>query len=158
GEQALRIGNNPGDTASPEDRFAMTGNGQAVVVLPASLVRELLAAPLQFHDRTVARVSGVDRVALERGSRKAVFAKMDSIWKMTQPVEAEVEQTDLDEFLNGLSHLRADELVADRPPDPKLYGLEKPEARWRLSAGDKLILDLLIGSPEKLKEQSQEKN
>jgi hypothetical protein len=39
--------------------------------------------------------------------------------------------------------------VAEKPDDLKPYGLDKPEARWRLQYGDKDVLNLLIGSPDK---------
>jgi Domain of unknown function (DUF4340) len=81
---------------------------------------------------------------------------VDGSWKLTQPIEAEAEQADLEEFLNGLSHLRADELVADKPADLKAYGLDKPQARWRILAGEKVLLDLLIGNLETGKEHSKE--
>jgi hypothetical protein len=152
-EYVLKIGK-LADEASG-DRFAMA-DPTTVVVLPGTLMRPLLASELQFRDRTLARVSDPDRITLERGPRKAVFSKKDGIWKMMQPVQAEVELTDLGDFLKAVSLLRADELVAEKPGDLKPYGLDKPEARWRFQAGGKDVLDLLIGGREKKKADGKE--
>jgi Domain of unknown function (DUF4340) len=155
-DHVLKIGKAIADKTAAEERFASADNMDTVVVLSGDLVRELLAPPLQFRDRNIAAVSGADHVNQERGARKASFAKVDGSWKLIQPIEAEAEQADLEEFLNGLNHLRAAELVADKPADLKPYGLDKPQARWRIVAGEKVILDLLIGAQEMGKEQSKE--
>jgi hypothetical protein len=145
-EHVIKIGR-----AEAGDRFAQVDNSTAVIVLPASLADRLTAPPLHFRDHNLARVSGVDRATLERGPRKAVFAKVDGTWKLTDPVDAEAEQTDLEDFLTGLRSLRADELVADKPADLKSYGLDRAEARWQFSSGDKTIATLLVGDHEKTK-------
>jgi hypothetical protein len=142
----LKVGKNVGD-----DRFALVDQSTAVVVLPASLIAKLTASPLQFRDRNLARLRDIDRVQMVRGSRKASFAKVDSVWKMTEPLAAETEQTDLEEFLNGVQRLRADELTAEKPADLKPFGLDKPEVRWQFFTGDQLALDLLVGGTEKPK-------
>jgi hypothetical protein len=90
----------------------------------------------------------VDRVVLERGPRKAVFAKVEGTWKLIEPVEAAAEQTELDDFLNAVARLRADELVAENATDLRPYGLDRPEARWRFLAGDREVLQLLVGRRE----------
>jgi hypothetical protein len=82
---------------------------------------------------------------LERGDRKAVFAKVDGVWKMTAPVKAGAEDADLDDFLRGLYRLRADEIVAEKPGDKKPFGLDPPQLRWSFSTGDKEVLQLLVG-------------
>jgi hypothetical protein len=84
-------------------------------------------------------------VFIDRGSRKAIFAKVDGTWKMTEPASADAEAAELDELLHAVSRLRADELVADKPADLKPYGLDNPEAKWRFLAGDREQLDLLVG-------------
>jgi hypothetical protein len=135
------------------DRFVLSNRpvaGQpAVGVLPGGIVRRLTAGPLAFRDRTLARFADADRATLERGPRKAVFAKVGGAWKLVEPVEAEAEQNDLEDLINSLARLRADELVAEKPDDLKPFGLAKPEARWRLQSGDKEVLQLLVGSKEK---------
>ena len=124
---------------------------------PYSCCRErsptrLLAAPVAFRNRNLARFPDADRVVLERGSRKAVFTKVDGTWKLTDPLEAPAEHTELEEFLfgnGGVAKLQADELVAEKPTDLKPFGLDKPEGRWHFFAGDKEVLILAIGAHDK---------
>ena len=40
-------------------------------------------------------------------------------------------------------------MVAEKPVDLKQYGLDAPEARWKLFAGDKDLLHLLVGKADK---------
>jgi hypothetical protein len=56
----------------------------------------------------------------------------------------------MDDFINTLARLRADALVAEKvgPEGLKKYGLDRPECRWRLEAGDKEVLNLLVGNAE----------
>jgi len=121
-----------------------------VAVLPGTLVQQLLAAPIRFRDRAVARFASADKVQLERGPRKATFAQVDGTWKLVEPTAAEAEQNELDEFVNDLARLRADELVEEKPADLKPYGLDRPDVHWRLLSGDKEVLNLLVGAREKV--------
>jgi hypothetical protein len=123
-----------------------------VFVLPGSLANRLLAAPVAFRNRNLARFSDADRIVLERGTRKAVFTKIDGTWKLTEPLEARAEHAELEEFLfgkGGVAKLQADELVVEKPADLKSYGLDKPEARWRFFSGDKEMMNLAIGARDK---------
>ncbi|MFO0851326.1 MAG: DUF4340 domain-containing protein [Gemmataceae bacterium] len=151
-EKVLKVGA-PVDAAKPDgDRFATVdapGKPVTVGVLPAALAHRLLADPLKFRDKALARFVDADKLALERGDRKVTFEKKDGSWKVTAPVAADAEQLDLDELVNALANLRADELFADKPADLKPYGLDKPEAKWVLSAGDKEVLTLLVGAKDK---------
>jgi hypothetical protein len=106
---------------------------------------KLVAEPLKFRDRTVVRFADADRVFVDRGPRKVIFAKLDGTWRMTEPTSAEAEATELGDLVSAVSRLRADELVADKPADLKSYGLDAPEARWRFLAGDREVLHLLVG-------------
>ena len=149
-DKILKIGqaaDKNSEKGQPQDRYAIVEGSTAVAVLPGALADRLLAAPLRFRDRNIARFAEADRVVLERGSRRAVFAKIDGTWKMTQPLDTEAEHDDLNNNLvDVVARLRADELVAEKPADLKAYGLDRPEARWRFFSGDKEILGLLIGN------------
>jgi hypothetical protein len=150
-QHVLKIGEVADKGAAPAtgDRFAVADDGAVVGVLPGALVRRLVAAPAQFRDHDLARFADADQVVLERGPRKVTFAKVDGTWKVTSPLEADAEQTELEDFVNDVARLRADELVGDRPDD-KAYGLDRPEARWRFRSGDKDVLNLVVGSLEKV--------
>ena len=134
------------------DRFAMVEGGRAVVVIPATVARRLTSGALAFRDRSLLKVaSDPDRVLLDRDPRKAVFSKVEGSWKMTDPVKADLDQDALDDFLNSLLTLRADELVSEKPTPEELktYGLDHPESKWRLQDGDKDLLTLQVGKTEK---------
>jgi hypothetical protein len=149
GGQVLKIGKAADEAGG--DPFALVEGNPAVFVLPGAMAKRLVGAPLAFRDRAVARFADADKVVLERGPRKAVFARVDGSWKLTEPLTAPAEQDDLDEFVNTLAKLRADELVAEKPgPDElKRYGLDRPEVRYRLQAGEQDVLNLLVGDREK---------
>jgi hypothetical protein len=128
------------------DRFALVEGSDVVAVLDGSLAGRLTSSPLYYRDRNVARFADADRAVLERGPRKAVFAKIEGTWKLTEPIQAEAEQAELEELINALARLRAEELVAEKPADLKPFGLDKPQAHWHFFSGDKQVLDLLVGA------------
>jgi hypothetical protein len=131
--------------------YAMLEGSKTVVVLPAALAKRLTAEPVAFRERTLAKLRDVDRADLERGRRKATFAKVEGTWKLTAPVAGEASQDELDDFVNLLARLRADELVKEKPTALELqgFGLDKPEARWKLSLNDRVVMELLAGNREK---------
>jgi hypothetical protein len=123
-----------------------------VLVLPGDLSRTLVAGPLAYRNRTLARFVDADRAVLTRGQRRAVFAKVDGTWKLTEPTAAEAEQTELDNLVNAVAELKASELVVEKPDAAALkqYGLDRPEATWLFQSGDKDVLHLLLGNKDKL--------
>jgi hypothetical protein len=147
-EHLLEIGSIDEKGKDHGDRFARVAGSTTVVVLPGALAKQLTAPPLAFRDRGIATLPDPDKATQERGERKAVFTKGDLGWKMTEPIEADAEETDLKEWLKAITSLRADELVADKPADVKAYGLASPQVRWLFTAGDKKVT-LLIGATDK---------
>src|SRR5207244_208310 len=138
-EHLLKLGGRAGN-----DHYAIVDQSNRVVILPGTLVQRLTAPPLQFRDRNIASAVGIDRISLQRGPRKAVFARGDSAWKMIEPMEAEVEQADLDDFISQLAHVRADQLATDKSADLKAYGLDRPEVRWQACPGGTIIPHSLV--------------
>ncbi len=149
----LKLGN-PVDAARPDGERYATVEGPAgapvmVGVISGRLAQALLVDPLKFRDRTLAKVADANRVTIERGDRKVTFVLVGGIWKMTEPVAAEAEALELDDVVRTLSDLRADEWVAEKPGDMTPFGLDKPQASWKLFAGDKEVLSLVVGANEK---------
>ncbi len=152
----IKVGSLANDTAKKDtdERYALIDAGTAVVVLPAELSRHLVAAPLYFADRNLASFTGADVAAVERGPRKTAFAKTDGPWKMTEPVKGEAEDAALDDVVRSLQRLRVDEIVADKGADLKKFGLESPVVQWKLKAGEREVLHLLLGAVETGKEKA----
>jgi hypothetical protein len=150
--KVLKIGS-PVDVKLPDgDRHvAVEGAGTDAVVgvISADVAGKLLAAPNAFRDRTLAKFVDADKVTLERGDRKITFVKADGGWKI-DGVPAEVESQELDDFVTRLTKLQAAELVADKPKADELkkFGLDKPEAKWTVSANGADVLVLLIGKKD----------
>ncbi len=146
-QKTLRIGK-PVDAAKPDgERFAAveSPNAEVIVgVLPAALAKKLLAPPVAFRDRTVAKFVDADKAVLERGDRKVTFAKVGVAWKVTEPLAGAAESAELEALVADLGKLRAETWVGDKK-DLKPFGLDKPEATWTLYDGDKTVLVLLIG-------------
>ena len=153
-ERVLKIGG-PVDAKLPDgDRYAIAvpvdpKAAVTVGILPAPMAQKLLADPLKFREKSLAKFVDADKITLQRGDRKVTFAKIDGTWKMTEPVAAPAEQIDLDEFVNAAAKLRADELVADKPKELKPFGLDQPEAKWTFFENGKEVLALLVGSKDK---------
>ena len=153
-EYVLKIGKEV--DAQSGDRFALAENSRAVVVLPGTLVRRLLARPVDFRQHELVSVAKPDRVIFRRGPRKVAFAATNDNWALIEPVKAEADSSELAEFIDNMTRLRADELVADKPDNLKPYGLDQPVARWRFQSDDKELLVLTVGGREKIKSAGKE--
>lgn len=147
--KVLKIGKPAKGQFDERGRFVQVEGSEVVGILDAKLADRLLAGPVAFRDRNLARFADADRVVIERGTRKATFAKVAGTWKMTEPVAADAEQSDLEDFVNALARFRADELVADKP-DPAKYGLDKPPVRYQFQLDGKDVLGLDVGALEKV--------
>jgi len=152
--KVLRLGR-PVDAAKPDgDRYVTVeapGPDATVGVLPGALANKLLAPPVSFRDRTVAKFVDADKLVLERGARKVTFAKVNGTWKVTSPLAADAEQGALDDLVAELAKLRASDWVAEKPAPAELktFGLEKPELTWTVSNGDRDVLVLRVGKATK---------
>jgi hypothetical protein len=136
----------PVEEAKPTgDRFVRVDKAGPVKVLAGSLANRLLADPIKFKDKALAKFVDADKVTIARGDRKTTFAKVDGTWKMTEPTAADAEQADLDDLVNTAAKLRADELAAEKPTDLKPFGLDTPVATVTFFSGDKEVLGVQIG-------------
>jgi hypothetical protein len=146
-EYILKLGKTTGNRG---ERFALVDDGKVVAVLSGSLCEQLTGGPIAFRDRAIARFADADLLQLERGPRKATFGKVGASWKLIEPLQGEAEQDALDELVRTFGRLRADMLVADKADAEQLkkYGLDRPVVQWRVQAGGKDALNLLVGDAE----------
>jgi hypothetical protein len=148
------------DEVAVGDRYVSADDSPVVAVVPAEVAKRLLAPALHFRDHNLVRFSDADRAVLERGRRQAVFARVDGTWKMTSPIDAEADQAGLEDLVNALAKLRADELVVEKPrwtpADLRPFGLDRPEVRWQFQLEGKGVLGVDVGSPEKVRTGGQD--
>jgi hypothetical protein len=141
------------DASKPEgERYVSVDGANAPIIgtLGQPLLKKLLAEPVKFRDRFLAKFVDADKITMTRGERTVTFSKVNGTWKLTAPLSADAEQGELDELVNALGNLSVDELSAEKPTDLKPFGLATPEVKWQLFANDKVVLNLLIGSKEKV--------
>ncbi|MCX7701465.1 MAG: DUF4340 domain-containing protein, partial [Gemmataceae bacterium] len=147
-QKIVKVGG-PVDAMNPAgERYITVESSPIVGVVDSVMAKRLLAEPIAFRDRQlVRRMPEPDKATLQRGERKATFVKSQGTWRMTEPIATDAEHADLEEFVNSLYRLRADELVAEKPTPEKLaeYGLDSPSAVWRFYSGEKEVLALLLG-------------
>ena len=149
-QKTLRIGKLVDDAKPDGERFVAleSPNAEVIVgVLSGSLAKILLAPPVAFRDRTLAKFVDADKAVLERGDRKITFAKVGVMWKVTEPLASAAESAELEALVADIGKLRADTWLAEKKgADVKPIGLDKPDAKWTLFDGDKPVLVLLLGS------------
>lgn len=147
-KRSLKLGK-PVDEKKPEgDRYAQVEGSELVAIVAAPVARRLLGEPIRFLNRSLASFINADRIEVTHGERKLIFQK-DAGWKLKSPVDADAEDEPLRELHDMLARLRADDIVAEKPQNLAEYGLDKPEFIWKLFAGDKELLTLLVGKREK---------
>lgn len=155
-EKALKIGS-PVDPAKPEgERFAQAEGATTVIAISGLIAKKLLAEPIKFRDRALANFVTADKIIITRNGKDVTFLKTGGNWKLKEPLETDAEDEALRELHDGLARLRAEEIVAEKPADLKTYGLDNGE-RWKLFNGEKEVLNLLVGSREKIGEPGKEK-
>ena len=113
--------------------------------MPAAIANKLVAPTVAFRDHTLAKFVDADKIVLERGERKITFAKVGVTWKVTEPLTTAAESAELESLVADLGKLRVDAWVAEKGKDLKEFGLEKPEAKWTVFDGEKVVLVLLLG-------------
>ncbi|HKA07201.1 MAG TPA: DUF4340 domain-containing protein, partial [Gemmataceae bacterium] len=156
-EKFLKIGALVDPMKPDGERFAQAEGATTVVVLGTVVSKRLLAEPVKFRERNISSFVTADKVVITRNGKDTTFVKSAGNWKMKEPVEADAEEEALRELHDALARLRAEEIVAEKPTDLKQYGLDMPE-RCRLYSGDKEVLNLLVGSKEKVGEKGKEKD
>jgi hypothetical protein len=156
-DKSLKIGG-PADPMKPDgERYAQTEGATTVVVLAGGVAKRLMSEPIKFRDRSLANFVTADKVVITRNGKDATFTKVGGSWKMKEPVEGDAEDESLRELHDALARLRAEEIVVEKASDLKQYGLDNPE-RWRVFNGDKEVVNLLVGSREKVGGKGKEKD
>jgi hypothetical protein len=102
--------------------------------------------PLQWRDKTLAKVTPADVVKVEfvKGADKTVIENPDgSGWKITAPAGAEFDPTKLTQAVSGFANLRANAVVDGAPADA---GLDKPSGSVTIHKKDGSSITITVGA------------
>jgi hypothetical protein len=142
-------------TKGTPGRFARLDTpGAAVFVVADSLARTVDQSALDFLDRQLLRFDpqAVTSFTRQQGEAVLELAKKDDAWRLVRPLDLPADEKKVPELMKLLSELKAQRIAAYQPKDPKVFGLEKPEATLTIKlAGDAKPAEhvLLIGAEVK---------
>jgi hypothetical protein len=71
-------------------------------------------------------------------------------WRLTQPIEADADQTAVDTAIRGLLGLKIDRALPSADVSPEAYGLDTPEATVTLTSQNGEKYTLAVGNPTPL--------
>jgi hypothetical protein len=125
-----------GESKSKTMAYVRRGSGRSVGVVRAESVARLLQPAVAYRDRKVftfgrQQARQIDLLRKSPGTAAPVALTLvkdeQSRWRMTQPIDAEVERQAATDILSDLSRLRAKAVVASGAGDA--YGLADPDVR-----------------------------
>jgi hypothetical protein len=80
------------------------------------------------------------------GNDTVVLSKLEGSWRVTKPLDAEADQTNVESALNRLAELRLARIVATQPENYARLQVDEPNAvEVIVSAGDETLATLMIG-------------
>ncbi len=125
------------------------------VVFVALLALTLWAT--QSRDRAPASASEVPTVEIDKDTitslevtrpkgEPVVLSRVDEAWRVTAPLEAEADQTNVESALNRLADLELVRVVATKPENYERLQVDEANAvRVTVHAGDETLAELAIG-------------
>lgn len=117
-------------SASGKMVFVKNAAEQAVAVVPEDAVASLLAGPMSYRDRTVAKFDRgrVKKVEIaQSGKEPVLLTQTDGAWAMIAPVAAPVERDVIRNLMQNTSRLIAKSVAGSA--DKAKYGLDAPAVK-----------------------------
>ena len=120
--------------------YVRRNESASIAKVRSSDVADLVQGPRHYRDRAVVEVLPVqfERIVLSAenpltGERQTItLARPTGAWRMVEPVEAAVQEELVDQLVDTLSSLRAEQVVADEA-ESSAYGLHAPNVVLELS-------------------------
>jgi len=76
----------------------------------------------------------IDQISITN-AQQVVLSKKENKWKITSPVEDDVDEMQVKSLLDSIAKERADMEIGDELMEPKIYGLDKPLATIEVHSG-----------------------
>jgi hypothetical protein len=103
-----------------------------------------------FRDKAILGASQFDikSISLTNESGQISLTKDGGTWALKKPVEAGVEDSEMNAWLREVTSAEAEEFVSDKPDDLAKYGLDKPKINLTAQLNDGSEKTLSVGSKD----------
>ena len=147
--ETLKIGDK---TPTGDSYYILRDGDKAVYTLETYYAEKFTVGQLDLmskdlYGRTDLTTGDMSDLTFYKGTEEifASNAASSTVWKMNYPLEIEADSENITKFLQGLSGLKATEIIELNPVDLKLYGLDKPQYTFNYTLAGKPYV-LKIGS------------
>jgi len=121
------------------DLFAKRNSDKRVFLIPATQETTFNKGTFDLRDKVVLKFERdkVDGIDVTADGKALQFAKDNTDWKLTQPLQARADYGSVEGLIGRLQTTAMKSLVADNasPADLKKYGLDKPAVTVELKMG-----------------------
>jgi hypothetical protein len=143
-KHAVEIGASTGE----ERVYVSVPGSERVWLLSKAAVDAFARPPLQWRDKTIAKLAGDDvaKIDIRNGDFRLVAIRGDAGWTVAQPKGATPGEGVLDGLAGAMSNLRGAAIATDT--SPKSTGLGKPTVVARYTTKDRTTVELTIGAQD----------
>ncbi len=147
---AVQIGNPVDDSDSP-DYYARDLSRPMVFSVSTNVVNNIRKTPFEFQDKGLFDINSGQVTDIEVTWQDTTYqlSKIDTAWKVMQPVDEPGDPEKAQRMARSLSNLRVDSLASYDQTDPALYGLDTPwmEVHFHISGSE--FDGFAVGDPAK---------
>ncbi|HKJ68416.1 MAG TPA: DUF4340 domain-containing protein [bacterium] len=136
---AVQIGNAVDDSNSP-DYYARDLSRPMIFSVGNNVVTNIRKSPFEFQDKGLFAINSgqVTDMKVSWNDTTYQVSKIDTAWKMMQPVEAQADADKAQRMARSLSNVQVDSLGSYTQTDPARYGFDAPwmEVRFHISGSE----------------------
>lgn len=136
---AVQIGNPVDDSGSP-DYYARDLSRPMIFSVSSNVVNNIRKTPFEFQDKGLFDINSGQVTDIEVAWQDTTYqvSRIDTAWKVMQPVEGPADSDKAQRMARSLSNLQVDSLGSYTQTDPALYGLDTPwmEVHFHISGSE----------------------
>jgi hypothetical protein len=129
-----------GADAATDSRYVKRGDEPFVYGVSSNFVTSIPTARLAYRTRRVAELTAdqMTKLTIEKPDGNLVLQRgADKKWRMIEPAQGALNVDRLQQALDVIGFLRAEEIVREDLANPAAFGLDKPSYRFTVETGAK---------------------
>lgn len=133
-QQTLHIGQK---TPPGTDHYARLADQKKVFLISSYLDSTFNRTTFDLRDKAALKLDRdkIDAVEIATADGQMRFAKAETEWRMTAPVDGRADGSTVEGLIGRLGSLQMKSLAAAEPADLKQYGLDTPDATVKIGTG-----------------------